>query len=114
LILPSLFDGWGMVVNEALQCQVPALVSDQCGAKELIKNKHNGLIFKANDIESLTEQLLFFLNLRLEEKALMRKNTEQISSKISIDIVSDYLVNCLNHICHPTIIKPTAPWLDEA
>jgi glycosyltransferase involved in cell wall biosynthesis len=113
LILPSLFDGWGMVVNEALQCCVPALVSDQCGAKELIKNKHNGLIFKAKDVESLTEQLLFLLNLTNEERALMQKNTEQISSKISIDVMSDYLVNCLHHIYNPTTIKPIAPWLDE-
>jgi glycosyltransferase involved in cell wall biosynthesis len=114
LILPSLFDGWGMVVNEAVQCQVPVLVSDQCGAKELIKNKHNGLIFKANDIELLTEQLLFFLNLRFAERALMRKNTEQISSKISIDVVSDYLVNCLHHSHNSNATKPIAPWLDEA
>jgi glycosyltransferase involved in cell wall biosynthesis len=113
LILPSLFDGWGMVVNEALQCHIPALVSDQCGAKELIKNKHNGLIFKAKDVESLTEQLLFLLNLTNEERALMQKNTEQISSKISIDVMSDYLVNCLHHIYNPTTIKPIAPWLDE-
>jgi glycosyltransferase involved in cell wall biosynthesis len=113
LILPSLFDGWGMVVNEALQCHIPVLVSDQCGAKELIKNKYNGLIFKAKDVESLTEQLLFLLNLTNEERALMQKNTEQISSKISIDVMSDYLVNCLHHIYNPTTIKPIAPWLDE-
>jgi glycosyltransferase involved in cell wall biosynthesis len=114
LILPSLFDGWGMVVNEALQCQVPVLVSEQCGAKELIKNEHNGLIFKAKDVKSLREKLLFFLNLSIEERALMKKNTVHISSKITIDVVSNYLVNCLHHIYNPTTIKPTAPWLDEA
>jgi glycosyltransferase involved in cell wall biosynthesis len=114
LILPSLFDGWGMVVNEALQCRVPVLVSDQCGAKELIKHSHNGLIFKAEDVELLTEQLLFFLNLRLAKRALVRQNVEKISSKISIDVASNYLENCLNHIYQPTTIKPTAPWLNES
>ncbi len=114
LVLSSLFDGWGMVVNEALQCRVPVLVSDQCGAKELIKNTHNGLIFRAKDVESLTEQLLFFLNLTTEERTFMLKNTEKISSKISIEEVSNYLENCLNHIYNPTTIKPKAPWLNES
>jgi hypothetical protein len=44
----------------------------------------------------------------------MRKNTEQISSKISIEVVSDYLVNCLHHIRNSNTSKPIAPWLDEA
>ena len=39
LILPSKFDGWGCVVNEALQCGLRVIVSDACGAHSLIQEK---------------------------------------------------------------------------
>lgn len=32
LILPSLYDGWGAVVNEGLQSGCKVLVSKDCGA----------------------------------------------------------------------------------
>jgi glycosyltransferase involved in cell wall biosynthesis len=111
LILPSIFDGWGIVVNEALQSHVPALVSDQCGAKELIKHEENGFIFEAQDVESLTEQLLKFLQLPEKEKVKMKTKTIEISQKIEIPEVVNYLINCLNHAENPVSRKPIAPWL---
>jgi glycosyltransferase involved in cell wall biosynthesis len=111
LILPSVFDGWGIVINEALQNHVPALVSDQCGAKELIKNEENGLIFKAQNVESLSEQLLKFLQLSKEQKAKMKTKVVETSQKIAIPKVVNYLMKCLNHAENSTLQKPIAPWL---
>ena len=39
LVLPSRFDGWGAVVNEALGAGTPVLVSDRCGASILIEGR---------------------------------------------------------------------------
>ena len=111
LILPSIFDGWGMVVNEALQSHVPVLISDQCGAKELIEYGKNGLIFEAQNVESLTNQLLKFLQFSAEEKALMKSHVVQKSKQIEIPTVVNYLVDCLTHIHHPNSPKPSVPWL---
>jgi glycosyltransferase involved in cell wall biosynthesis len=38
LILPSIFDGWGAIVNESLMCGTPVLVSDHCGSAVLVKD----------------------------------------------------------------------------
>lgn len=38
MVLPSMYDQWGLVVNEALAAGTPVLVSDNCGAKELIES----------------------------------------------------------------------------
>lgn len=111
LILPSVFDGWGMVVNEALQSHVPVLISDQCGAKELIQHEQNGLIFEAQNVESLVEQLLKFLQFSSEEKAEMKSKTIETSKKIEIPQVVDYMVDCLNHAENLILQKPIAPWL---
>lgn len=110
LVLPSIFDGWGVVVNEALQSHVPVLVSDQCGAKELVQHEKNGLIFEAQNVQSLRKQLLKFLHFSYEEKARMKLKAVETSKKIEIPRVADYLIDCLNHADNKTLPTPTAPW----
>jgi glycosyltransferase involved in cell wall biosynthesis len=113
LILPSVFDGWGMVVNEALQISLPVLISDQCGAKELIKHEFNGLIFKSESLDSLTENMLIFLNLPTEKREIMKINAGKTGNKISISVVGNYLNLCIQHTLNPNSLKPTAPWLND-
>ena len=58
LVLPSIFDGWGAVVNEALMCGTRALVSDRCGAASLIVSSKHGAVFSLSQMsEALQEQL---------------------------------------------------------
>lgn len=56
LVLPSdTGETWGLVVNEAMACGLPAAVSDQCGcAEDLVAPLDKQLIFRCGDVESLT------------------------------------------------------------
>jgi glycosyltransferase involved in cell wall biosynthesis len=58
LVLPSRFDGFGQVVLEAMRTGLPAIVSTNVGAKDLIKSGHSGWIFEAGDIEALVSSML--------------------------------------------------------
>ena len=55
LVLPSdSGETWGLVVNEAMACGLPAIVSDQVGCVEdLVLHEHTGLTFPCGDIDSL-------------------------------------------------------------
>ena len=58
LVLPSEFDAWGLVVNEAMICGVPAVVSDQVGAAgDLVIPGETGEIYPVGDVNALTEIL---------------------------------------------------------
>jgi len=47
LVLPSLSEPWGLVVNEALSCGCPVVVSDHCGCiPELVENTPTGLVIQ--------------------------------------------------------------------
>lgn len=46
LLLPSPYDAFGMVVNEAMACSLPVVVSSAAGASELIEHGVNGLILQ--------------------------------------------------------------------
>lgn len=60
-VLPSLSDGWGMVVSQALACGLPVVVSDMTGAKELVLDGQNGYVVKSGNIFDLTEKLVLAL-----------------------------------------------------
>ncbi len=59
LILPSVSEPWGLVVNEALAHGCPAIVSDRCGCvPELIVEGKTGLVHRARDVSDLAAKLL--------------------------------------------------------
>lgn len=60
LVLPSRFDGWGAVVNEALMVGTPVICSNRCGASDLIQDGHNGYVFEAGRVDALLHSLSSF------------------------------------------------------
>jgi glycosyltransferase involved in cell wall biosynthesis len=60
LVLPSLEEGFGLVVPQALSCGTPSIVSEAVGAKDLIKNRENGSVFPVKNSETLSEELIFW------------------------------------------------------
>ena len=58
LVLPSLREPWGLVVNEALSYGCPVLVSEQCGCvPELVRPGETGTAFEATDEAALERGL---------------------------------------------------------
>ena len=57
LVLPSLEEGFGLVIPQALNCGLPCIVSDRVGGKDLIKHHENGSIFPSGDSATLLAEL---------------------------------------------------------
>lgn len=55
LVLPSFFDGWGVIVNEAIQAGVPVICSDAVGASAIVSAHGCGTVFHAGDPASLAK-----------------------------------------------------------
>ena len=54
LILPTYTDTWGLVVNEAMACGLPVILSRAAGcAADLVKENWNGLLVPPRDVSSL-------------------------------------------------------------
>lgn len=62
-ILPSRYDGWGVVVNQALGAGLPIICSDMVGAGyDLLEEEVNGLRFPAGDAAALAERMQRFIH----------------------------------------------------
>jgi glycosyltransferase involved in cell wall biosynthesis len=73
-VLPSLHDGWGVVVNQAVSAGMAVIASDAVGAAiDLVAHGGNGLIFRSESEQELTTALSFFA----ENPKLIRQFGEQ-------------------------------------
>ncbi len=62
LVLPSKSEPWGLVVNEAMVCGMPVIVSDTCGcAGDLVQDGLNGFTFNHKQQADLEKHLTFFI-----------------------------------------------------
>lgn len=61
-VLPSRYEGWGVVVNQALGAGLPIVCSDAVGAgHDLVEEGTNGLIFENGNVRELAEKMQRFV-----------------------------------------------------
>jgi glycosyltransferase involved in cell wall biosynthesis len=78
LVLPSNSEPWGLVVNEAMACALPAIVSNRCGcADELIEDGRTGFRFDPTDARALAQLMERASTLDLD--AMGRRARERIA-----------------------------------
>jgi glycosyltransferase involved in cell wall biosynthesis len=60
-VLPSKREEWGLVVNEAMACGAPVVVSNRVGSHfDLVRDGENGFVFAPDDVEQLAGILHHF------------------------------------------------------
>jgi len=70
-ILPSDFETWGLVVNEAMQFGLPSLVSDMVGCKDdLVVPGKTGFVFPRGDARCLAERMQWLCENREESRRI--------------------------------------------
>ncbi len=57
LVHPSLTDGFGLVVAEAMSCGVPVIVGHNVGAAELVVDGESGYVVDPRDVSALRDRL---------------------------------------------------------
>ena len=86
LVLTSDFgETWGLVVNEAMACGLPAIVSDRVGSgRDLIEDGVTGYVSRFADTGVLAERMLF-VAANSNERTTMGKNARARIECYSVD-----------------------------
>ncbi len=97
LILPSLREPWGIVVNEAMASGLVPLISRRCGSKDLIKENQNGFLFDPLDKNNLVSKIKKIINAELDIKKV--KNSALISAlKYTPEYASEKVLKLLKEV----------------
>jgi glycosyltransferase involved in cell wall biosynthesis len=109
LILPSRYDGWGAVVNEALMAGTRVIVSDACGSSDLVRTPEIGAVCKAASVESLTKELRDVVGKGGVVELERARIREWAGESISPVVAAQYLIEIIEH-ARGRCLKPAAPW----
>ena len=60
-ILPSIWEGFGIVILEAFRANLAVIATNIEGPSELMDDNINGLLFKPNNYEELAEKIMFLI-----------------------------------------------------
>lgn len=98
LVLPSLADGFGMVVSQAMACGLPVVVSEHTGAADLVQDGDNGLIVPARDTVALQDALRSLHDEPARARHMGQRGRTVVSTGQGWDDYGDRLVAFLRHI----------------
>ena len=106
LVLPSdNGETWGLVVNEAMACGIPAIVSDQVGCHpDLIDTGRTGEAFPCGDIERLADLLLSFVS----SPERLREMGVHARKKVAEYTVPDVVEGCVEAVKYCLRSRPPA------
>lgn len=112
-IVPSKFDGWNLLVNEAIRAHIAVIVTDEAVSDELVTESNAGMVVPANSPKSLARAIDYAIaNKELIEK--WKYNAQKYTTCISSKSVGTYMMNIIRYEClGEGRERPSCPWLKE-
>jgi len=99
LVLPSVSENWGLVVNEAMDCGAPVIVSRQCGCfPELLDEGANGFGIDPLDVEQIAQTLSRFASLSAEARDGMARRAREIARLHNADAWAVHVAEAIRTI----------------
>ena len=97
----STTEQWGLVVNEAMACRLPVLVSDRCGcAPDLVRQGVNGWTFDPADESALADLMLRLATLPEPQRTAMGSASHQIIEEWGPARFADGMACAAELACH--------------
>jgi 1,2-diacylglycerol 3-alpha-glucosyltransferase len=86
LVLPSISETWGLVVNEALASGLPVLVTNRAGcARDLVQENQNGWTFDPYNVHELADLLARMTRLEADARMEMGQCSLQLVADWDLD-----------------------------
>ena len=83
LVLPSIFEGFGLVILEAMATGIPVITAPHSIGPEIIEDGQNGFIVPVRDSQKLADALSRFISFDSTELMSMRENSRKTALSYS-------------------------------
>ena len=84
-VLPSLSEGLGRVVWEAMACGLPVVASDVGGIPELVENEQTGFLVPPGDEDAVAERILWLFEHPTEAEAMGARGKQSAKNLYSTE-----------------------------
>lgn len=93
----SVVDQWGLVVNEAMACGLPVIVSKGCGcAKDLVSDGKNGWTFEPKNVAELTSKLCLVSKMAPHKLLEMGERSKEIIANWGLARFAGGIQQCID------------------
>lgn len=90
--LPSIEEGMGMVISQAMACGLPIICTKNTIGDDLVRDHQEGFVINIRDIDQLKEKILFFYEHPEETKQFGKAAHQRIQSGFSWEDYGDRIV----------------------
>lgn len=97
LVVPSLFEPWGVVVHEFCLVGLPIIASNAVGSRmQYLTHDFNGFVFKAGSPNDLCRTLKLFAALGMEKRAIMGRRSRVLGLAVTPELSAHNLLALAN------------------
>ncbi|VVB89281.1 Trehalose synthase [uncultured archaeon] len=97
-VLPSLREGLGVVLLEAMACGIPVIGSNIGGITDIIRNKENGLLVEPENPKDIADKIIMLLSEEKLKQKFSKNGLETVKEKFSWDVVINRFVEVYNSL----------------
>ncbi len=110
-VIPSRFDGWNVVTNEALCAGVGIIITDAAVSDDLVRASGAGIVVPSGDVHSLQKAIQMVID-SPDLAESWKYRARSYSPRIKPDQVGHYLMDVLEYtFLNRTLPRPECPWL---
>lgn len=91
-VQPSIYEGFGLTVAEAMAAKVPVLVSTGQGPEEVIDGGKYGYLFKNSDVEDCASKMSMFIENK-NDKSLIEKAYQRVWSLYNVRVTTQTYID---------------------
>jgi alpha-maltose-1-phosphate synthase len=98
LVFPSLCDGFGLVLLEAMACGLPVIATENSGGPDCVVDGTTGFITRVRDAESIAHHLRWIHSHREEAAEMGRRGRILVESRFKREDYAARLIACFRQV----------------
>lgn len=98
MVLPSISEGFGYVICEALACGCPVIASEQTGAENIVTDGVNGFVVPIRSPEAIADRLVWLYDHLAERLAMRQAAVEAVRNLGGWDDYGDSMLDVYNNV----------------